>query len=233
MLSVLGDAVVALLLIATIGYSVVLNRRLTSVRSDRDKFEVLVRTLNAASQRAEAAVAGLRQNAAELSRRLDKRVEEARALSDDLVYMIERGGGLADKLADQIRVSLDGLKPDFSLETKAEAPAEHRVEPVLRVPPQRPPREAAPPPRPQARPEPIQVEAVRAEAVRTAPVSAAVPRAEPARAEPARAQPARADARVAVPAAAAKADAEPQAGRFAATSRAERDLLRALAARRR
>jgi hypothetical protein len=196
MLSFWTDAIVALLLIATIGYSALLNRRLTSVRNDRDKFEDLVRSLNTASQRAEAAVANLRSSADELGRRLEKKIDEARALSDDLVYMIERGGTIADKLAGLIRSGRDGLKPDLAAEVRQVRPEprqEHRVEPLPRQP-------------------------ARTEPVRTAP-----PRAESFHVEPR-------------PAAVASAPAiplrSPQPDRANAPSRAERDLLRALARRR-
>jgi len=237
MLSLLGDVVVALLLIATIGYSVVLNRRLTSVRADRDKFEALVKNLNTASQRAEAAIGNLRTTAEDLGRRLEKRVEEARGLSDDLVYMIERGSGIADKLASQIRSSRDEMKPDFKPDEKvsvakipeakidvrpvlredidADARAEHLVEAILRepvpahVPPQAP---AAAPKTP--RPAFLRGAAeIRRDDIR-------VERIEP---------------RVSVPTlvdiAAAAVDDQPE--RANAPSRAERDLLRALSARRR
>jgi hypothetical protein len=219
MLSFAGDAIVALLLIATIGYSVVLNRRLGTVRNDREKFEVLVRNLNVASQRAEAAVANLRVTADELSRRLEKKVEEARALSDDLTYMIERGGTIADKLANQIRAGRDELKPDFRPEPKPPAKPQpptrdgHLVEPVLR--PVSPRTEAA-------RPEPKRVEPPPPEPPRPAYVRSET-RVAPVRIEP----------RVTVPVAPTANDTEPAIERAAAPSRAERDLLRALAARRR
>jgi hypothetical protein len=218
MLSFAGDAIVALLLIATIGYSMVLNRRLSMVRNDREKFEVLVRNLNAASQRAEGAVTNLRVTADDLSRRLEKKVEEARALADDLTYMIERGDGLADKLANQIRAGRDALKPDFQPEPK-QAPkpqprvAEHFVEPAA----------PAVTPVPQAEPAPRRAPAE--------PTRAATPRPAFVRQEPIRVEP-----RVTVPAAAAASvaqAAEPVVERANAPSRAERDLLRALAARRR
>lgn len=196
MLSFWTDAVVALLLIATIGYSVVLNRRLTAVRSDRDKFEELVRNLTTASQRAEAAVASLRGSTDEAGRRIEKRIDEARALSDDLVYMIERGGTIADKLAGLIRNGRDGLKPDLSAEARpvrSEPRQEHRVEPLPR--------------------QPARVEPARTEAARPAPQR----------------QPIQVEKRFAV------AHAEPVAPppeRSNAPSRAERELLRALARRR-
>lgn len=217
MLSIAGDAIVALLLIATIGYSLVLNRRLSAVRSDREKFEVLVRNLNAASQRAEGAVTNLRVTADDLSRRLEKKVEEARALADDLTYMIERGDSIADKLANQIRAGRDALKPDFQPEPKPAAKArphvEHVVEPIA----------PAVTPVPQADPAPRRAPAE--------PARAATPRPAFVKQEPIRVEP-----RVAVPAAAAASAAqaaEPVVERANAPSRAERDLLRALAARRR
>jgi hypothetical protein len=217
MLSFAGDAIVALLLIATIGYSIVLNRRLGAVRNDREKFEALVRNLNAASQRAEAAVTNLRVTADDLSRRLEKKVEQARSLSDDLTYMIERGDGVADKLANQIRAGRDALKPDLQPEPKPAAKpqprSDHVVEPVA----------------------PVVTAAGHAEAMfRGVPVEQARPSApRPAfvRQEPIRVEP-----RVAAPAAlaaSAGAAADPIAERANAPSRAERDLLRALAARRR
>ncbi len=128
MLSFWTDAIVAVLLVATIGYSVVLNRRLGAVRSDREKFEDLIRNLANVSQSAETAVANLRSTADDLGRRLDKKVGEARSLSDDLIYMIERGGTIADKLAGLIRSGREGLRPDLKSEGKPEPRPEPKVE---------------------------------------------------------------------------------------------------------
>jgi hypothetical protein len=195
---------------------VVLNRRLGTVRNDRDKFEALVNNLNTASQRAEVAVTNLRVVADDLSRRLEKKVEEARGLSDDLVYMIDRGGAVADRLASQIRSGRDELKPGFAVEP---TPA-----------PQPPPRPAAQvpvPPRPEHRVEPVMRQP-----------QAAQPRPEPSRpSAPTRPEWARVEPRMAVnasePASRPQvAERPPVAERPNAPSRAERELLRALAARR-
>jgi Domain of unknown function (DUF6468) len=134
MLSFWADAVVALLLVATIGYSAVLNRRLTAVRADRDQFASVIRDLGAATQRAESAVAGLRATADDLGRRVDKKIEEGRALRDDLAYMIERGGAIADKLEAQLRSGRDRLKPDATPQPhvvhSADGRPEHQIEPL-------------------------------------------------------------------------------------------------------
>ena len=196
MLSFWTDAVVAVLLVATIGYSVLLNRRLSVIRSDRDKFEDLIRNLGTASQRAEAVVAKMRGSAEDLSQRLDKKIDEARGLSDDLVYMIERGGAIADKMAGLIRNGRDGLlrseaRPEPRPEPAAEPRIEHKIEAFAR---------------------------------------------RPTRAEPPRVAPARADTYQVEPRAAPPATERPappqQAARTTATSRAERELLRALSRRR-
>ena len=232
MLSFAGDAIVALLLIATIGYSILLNRRLGMVRNDREKFEVLVRNLSTASQRAEAAVTNLRVTADDLSRRLDKKVEEAKALSDDLTYMIERGDTIADKLANQVRAGRDALKPDFQPEPKPAAKPQARVAHV--VEPVAPAVTLAQAAVPQVEPAPRRAAA---EPARPATPRPAFVRPEPIRVEPRVTVPAGAAAAAPVPAlvarAVAQAAAEPVAERANAPSRAERDLLRALAARRR
>jgi hypothetical protein len=191
MLSFWTDAVVAVLLVATIGYSVVLNRRLSSVRSDRDKFEDVIRNLSTASQRAEAAVANLRTSADDLGKRLDKKIDEARRLSDDLVYMLERGGTIADRMADLIRSGRNGLSSDQKPEVQPEPRAEHKVEAFVR----RPARAEA------TRPVPARTE--------THPVESRAIAATPAR-----------------------PIAPQQPERTGATSRAERELLRALSRRR-
>ncbi len=101
MLSLFGDVVVAALLVTTIAYAAVLNRRLGVLRNDRDKFQELIQGLTVAAQRAEAGIAGLKLAAEDVGRRLEKKIEEGQGLRDDLSYMLERGGGVADRLEER------------------------------------------------------------------------------------------------------------------------------------
>jgi Domain of unknown function (DUF6468) len=101
--TLIGDLTVALLLIATIGYVAVLNRRLGMLRRDKAKLEELIKGLNAASTDAQAGILGLRQATEELGRGLDKDLAAGRSLRDDLHYLIERGGSIADRLEGSIR----------------------------------------------------------------------------------------------------------------------------------
>lgn len=107
MLGLVGDAIVAALLIATIVYAALLNARLAVLRGDRAKLEELVRTLTDAAARADAGIAALRAAAEDAGGALEKRIEEGRGLRDDLTYMIERGGLLADRLEGSIRARRD------------------------------------------------------------------------------------------------------------------------------
>jgi hypothetical protein len=131
MLSLFGDAVVALLLIATISYAAVLNQRLAVLRNDRAKLEELVNGLTAAAQRAESGIAGLKEASEDHGQRLAKKIEDARTLRDDLTYLLERGGSIADRLEGTIRAKRDGAKPEPKREPKPE-PAQ-RAEPRLSV----------------------------------------------------------------------------------------------------
>jgi len=125
-LSFFGDAIVAVLLVVTISYAVMLNQRLNVLRGDRAKLEALVAGLTVAAQRAEGGIAGLREASEDSGRRLEKQIEEGRKLRDDLHYMLERGAQIADRLEGTIRARRD--------EVRAE-PADRKREPKLETPP--------------------------------------------------------------------------------------------------
>jgi len=97
------DVTVALLLVATIGYAAVLNRRLAVLRDDRAKLEQLIQGLNVASVNAQNGIAGLRKATEDVGKDLEKELAASRSLRDDLHYLIERGGVVADRLEGSIR----------------------------------------------------------------------------------------------------------------------------------
>lgn len=98
-LAILLDAVVIVLLLTTIGYAAVLNRRLTRLRSAKDEMEGLLRDFGAAGAKAQQALAALHGEGQAAAAKLDGLIEQAKTLSDDLVFLIDRGGRLADGLA--------------------------------------------------------------------------------------------------------------------------------------
>ena len=93
------DAVVIVLLLATIGYAAVLNRRLTRLRSAKDEMEALLRDFGEAGAKAQQALYALHGEGQATAAKLDGLIEQAKTLSDDMVFLIDRGGRLADGLA--------------------------------------------------------------------------------------------------------------------------------------
>jgi uncharacterized protein DUF6468 len=110
-LSIILDIVVSALLLATIAYAVLLSRRLGALRNDKQELESLVASLDSSSQRAEAGIAALKEAAERIGQQLQQRVEQGKALQGDLSYIIDVGGGLADRLEGTIRARRDDSRP--------------------------------------------------------------------------------------------------------------------------
>ena len=76
--ALLIESVVALLLIITIGYCYVLNKRLTSLKSDGQMLKDIIAELGAATAAAERAISGLNLTVQETDDGLGRRSEERR-----------------------------------------------------------------------------------------------------------------------------------------------------------
>lgn len=99
------DIVVAVLLVITICYAVMLNRRLARLRRDKEELNALARTFGDATVRADDAIGKLRTTASTLEQRITK----AEQLRDDLVFLVERGGTTADQLEQLVRQARDDI----------------------------------------------------------------------------------------------------------------------------
>lgn len=99
------DVIVAILLVATIVYSVILNNRLSQLRKNRDDLVKLVASFNDATARAEAGIPKLKRAAEDAGSMLQERVEKAQSLRDDLAFMIERADSIANRLEGSVRVA--------------------------------------------------------------------------------------------------------------------------------
>jgi prophage DNA circulation protein len=99
------NLLVIALLIPTIVYAVILNRRLSALRKSRDELAKVVANFNDATLRAEAGIPKLKKATNEASMALKDRVEKAQSLRDDLAFMIERAEEMAGKLESSVRVA--------------------------------------------------------------------------------------------------------------------------------
>lgn len=105
------DIIIASLLVATIVYATMLNKRLNALRKNRDDMAKLISQFNEATVRAESSIPKLRKAAEEAGLTLQDRVEKAQSLRDDLAFMIERANAMADRLEGAVRSGRSEAKP--------------------------------------------------------------------------------------------------------------------------
>ncbi len=101
--SLILDILIAVLLVASIGYTVSLNRRLTALRQDKDELESLTSKFADATTKAEASIQTLRGSTDEIASALNKEIEKAESMRDDLTFLVDRAGSLADRLEGGVR----------------------------------------------------------------------------------------------------------------------------------
>jgi ABC-type transporter Mla subunit MlaD len=99
------DIAVAVLLVVTISYAMVLNKRLNRLRKDKKDLENLARTFGESTQRAEENLNQLRT----VAQALDIQMQRAQTLRDDISFLADRGGSTADRLEELVREARDGL----------------------------------------------------------------------------------------------------------------------------
>jgi hypothetical protein len=99
--TLLLDVILIGFLGVTIGYAVVLNRKLTALRRHKADLQQLATTFTQATQKAEASIGRISTGTEALQERLGK----AQGLRDDLAFLIDRANSAADRLENAIRAS--------------------------------------------------------------------------------------------------------------------------------
>jgi hypothetical protein len=97
------EIVLMVLLAATLFQAVRLERALGVLKRDRAALEALVADFNASTQAAEQSVLHLKTAADGAGRQIARHVETAIRLKDDLEFLTERGGRMADRLEGAVR----------------------------------------------------------------------------------------------------------------------------------
>ncbi|MBL6934235.1 MAG: hypothetical protein ISR48_02375 [Alphaproteobacteria bacterium] len=98
MIALFTDGMIAILLVVTIVYCIILSKRLNSFRRNEAEFQSLVSSFNQATARAEDSIIALRETAEHIRGNLHMEVEDAKTLYEDLTFIIERGDSLANRL---------------------------------------------------------------------------------------------------------------------------------------
>lgn len=96
------DVIIVVLLIATIAYAIVLNRKLAVLRDAKAEMEVLLARFADSTAKAESGIRSLKAHAGESGATLDTMTSRAKALADDLTFLIEKGTSLANRLEEAV-----------------------------------------------------------------------------------------------------------------------------------
>jgi hypothetical protein len=119
------DILLVGLLAATLFHAIRLERALGVLKRDRAALEALVETFNASTRAAETGIERLHVAAEGSGRQIQRQIDMAVTIRDDLTFLVQRGEGLADRLDDGVRAA----RPALALVDQ----------PASRVPPRTPP----------------------------------------------------------------------------------------------
>ena len=131
-LSLFLDGLIAVLLVATIGFCIVLNRRLGTSRKAQAELAGLAQVLNEATSHAQQGIEGLKHASVELGRELGDKISKAQSLNSDLAFMTEHGTDLADRLEGVVRKTTNARPNNGAVSGAARNDAELELLDALR-----------------------------------------------------------------------------------------------------
>ena len=102
------EGMVALLLVLTIGYCIVLNSRLKMLKADEQALKATISELITATEIAERAIAGLKLTVRDCDLSLGERLRNAEQLSGEIAFQIDDGKAVLERLT---RIALAARPP--------------------------------------------------------------------------------------------------------------------------
>jgi hypothetical protein len=112
------ESLVALLLLLTIGYCIVLNRKLTRLKTDERALREMIGELVAATEKAERAIGGLKLTVQDSDRTLGERLRTAERLTAALEQKIAAGEKMMGSVSGMTGVAA-------ALQARPESPPPH------------------------------------------------------------------------------------------------------------
>ncbi|MBO6673992.1 MAG: chemotaxis protein [Rhizobiales bacterium] len=97
-LSLVIEGLVAILLVITIGYCILLNSRLKRLRADEEGLRATIAELLTATEIAERAIQGLRTTSAQCDQTLGQRLHQANQVSEELSTKLNSAGAVVERL---------------------------------------------------------------------------------------------------------------------------------------
>jgi hypothetical protein len=140
-LGMLIDCVVAILLVLTIGYCMMLNRRLKLLKADEQSLRATISELVTATEIAERAIGGLKITVHECDMGLGERLRKAERLAGDIDRAVVSGKDLISRLSQIISagrqadeaIAAAAPKIQHKIEGKIDSKPEHKFESVAAV----------------------------------------------------------------------------------------------------
>ena len=115
------ECLVAVLLLLTIGYCVILNQRLARLRSDEDSFKATIAELVSATDSAERAIAGLKMTVRDCDDTLGERLRASETVREDLGEELSRGEQLLSRIARFVAAAQEARRPRVEPEANENA----------------------------------------------------------------------------------------------------------------
>ncbi|MGE0753541.1 MAG: DUF6468 domain-containing protein [Alphaproteobacteria bacterium] len=104
-LNLLVNVIIVVLLVVTIGYCWVLNRRIRVLQDSKGELAQLLKHFDESTQRASESIIALQTASKKIGESIQQRAEKANFLLDDLAFMIEKAQGMTSKMEADIAIS--------------------------------------------------------------------------------------------------------------------------------
>jgi hypothetical protein len=112
------ESLVAILLVVTIGYCMLLNKRLKRLKADEHSLKAVIAELVTATEIAERAIGGLKLTVRDVNENLGSQLDAATLISDQLKRQLAEGDSVVRRLS---KIAL-AARPAPASEPEAEAP---------------------------------------------------------------------------------------------------------------
>jgi len=122
-LGMMIEGLVALLLMVTIGYCMVLNKRLTRLKADEQSLKAVIAELITATEIAERAIAGLKLTVRDCNENLGSRLDAATEMSGELSKRLLAGDELLRRLSRIVAAGRGGEEPQRTAAPSSPQPA--------------------------------------------------------------------------------------------------------------
>ena len=121
MIELSANLLVAFLLVLTTSWCALLYRRLGRLRVERKDIEAFVTAIDAAARRAEQAIAGIRETAAETQRALDGEQQQAQQRAAELGRLLESATRMARRIEGAVHQGARAMAEEGLVRDRAAA----------------------------------------------------------------------------------------------------------------